>query len=626
MKLDLCFATARSCFPARAALPGSLGIKDGRIAALLRRRIPTRRPPTIVDCTRPLDHAGRHRSARALRLRLARDGLRDRVALGGAGRRDVGAVLLPHGRLPHRVRRLSRQGRGAELHRLRPALRHHQPPARGDARGVLAPLRRHLVQALPHVQGRGGAGAGLHRDRRCAALCIAQGHRRDSRRGARHPLRERRSDPVPSRAVARRGPRRPRRVERAEPRFPRGGERASRVLFREQGGCGDQHRAPVRRRKRSTRCAATAARARRRSTWRPARTTSCSTTASPAGVLAKVNPPVRSRADVEAMWEGIADGSIDTVGTDHVPRKRSHQGGQGHLGVEQRLPGRGHDAARSCSTKACASAASRPSASRRWRPPMRRASTAWQARARSWWDSMPTSPSWIPALTRTVDPATLESYADYSPFEGMALTGWPVATLRARPLRDARRRGASRGARASRGPLSLPPMTSPSIIMRLHEDLDVTTPRIWDRFLTERDKAVLRPVGLWQARRLRHAPGAVHHRRAIQLLRRQARGHPRRPEAVPHALRPRGLGRGGAHRAAAAPRAREEPAGVLYRERAARRHARQRRAGGQEPSRHREDGARGHARDADRGAARAASTPTSASASASPRASSARSS
>ena len=33
-----------------------------------------------------------------------------------------------------------------------------------------------------------------------------------------------------------------------------------------------------------------------------------------------------------------------------------------------------------------------------------------------------------PGLARTVDPATLESFADYSPYEGMTLTGWPVAT------------------------------------------------------------------------------------------------------------------------------------------------------------------------------------------------------
>jgi len=33
-----------------------------------------------------------------------------------------------------------------------------------------------------------------------------------------------------------------------------------------------------------------------------------------------------------------------------------------------------------------------------------------------------------PNLSRTVDPGTLESFADYSPYEGMPLEGWPTAT------------------------------------------------------------------------------------------------------------------------------------------------------------------------------------------------------
>ncbi len=33
----------------------------------------------------------------------------------------------------------------------------------------------------------------------------------------------------------------------------------------------------------------------------------------------KVNPPLRSRADVEAVMEGVADGTIDAIATDHAP-------------------------------------------------------------------------------------------------------------------------------------------------------------------------------------------------------------------------------------------------------------------------------------------------------------------
>lgn len=34
----------------------------------------------------------------------------------------------------------------------------------------------------------------------------------------------------------------------------------------------------------------------------------------------KVNPPLRSRADVEALREGLADGTIDAIASDHTPR------------------------------------------------------------------------------------------------------------------------------------------------------------------------------------------------------------------------------------------------------------------------------------------------------------------
>ncbi|MBI3964379.1 MAG: amidohydrolase family protein [Chloroflexi bacterium] len=40
----------------------------------------------------------------------------------------------------------------------------------------------------------------------------------------------------------------------------------------------------------------------------------------PIGTLGKINPPLRSRADLEALWEAIADGTVDTIGSDHVAR------------------------------------------------------------------------------------------------------------------------------------------------------------------------------------------------------------------------------------------------------------------------------------------------------------------
>jgi dihydroorotase-like cyclic amidohydrolase len=37
------------------------------------------------------------------------------------------------------------------------------------------------------------------------------------------------------------------------------------------------------------------------------------------GPYAKCNPPLKTRNDVEALWEGVRDGAIDTVATDHSP-------------------------------------------------------------------------------------------------------------------------------------------------------------------------------------------------------------------------------------------------------------------------------------------------------------------
>ncbi len=47
------------------------------------------------------------------------------------------------------------------------------------------------------------------------------------------------------------------------------------------------------------------------------------------GLLAKVNPPLREIADNDALWEGIRNGSVKTMGTDNVPvrkKKRFERG------------------------------------------------------------------------------------------------------------------------------------------------------------------------------------------------------------------------------------------------------------------------------------------------------------
>lgn len=48
-------------------------------------------------------------------------------------------------------------------------------------------------------------------------------------------------------------------------------------------------------------------------------------TGSACGTYGKVNPPVRRPADREALWEALARGVVDVIGSDHVPRHRSYK-------------------------------------------------------------------------------------------------------------------------------------------------------------------------------------------------------------------------------------------------------------------------------------------------------------
>jgi dihydropyrimidinase len=62
------------------------------------------------------------------------------------------------------------------------------------------------------------------------------------------------------------------------------------------------------------------------------------------GDVGKINPPLRERADREALWDGILAGDIDTVATDHVHRDLSAKAGgiwkasPGCPGLETLLP------------------------------------------------------------------------------------------------------------------------------------------------------------------------------------------------------------------------------------------------------------------------------------------------
>jgi dihydroorotase len=43
------------------------------------------------------------------------------------------------------------------------------------------------------------------------------------------------------------------------------------------------------------------------------------------GTLIQMNPPVRAASHREALWRGIADGTVDTIGSDHAPHGREEK-------------------------------------------------------------------------------------------------------------------------------------------------------------------------------------------------------------------------------------------------------------------------------------------------------------
>ncbi|MFC1597994.1 dihydroorotase family protein [Patescibacteria group bacterium] len=57
------------------------------------------------------------------------------------------------------------------------------------------------------------------------------------------------------------------------------------------------------------------------------------------GHLLKVNPPIRTQADVDALWAGLADGSIDVVASDHAPHLLKEKQIENYNDVPSGLPG-----------------------------------------------------------------------------------------------------------------------------------------------------------------------------------------------------------------------------------------------------------------------------------------------
>jgi len=164
----------------------------------------------------------------------------------------------------------------------------------------------------------------------------------------------------------------------------------------------------------------------------------------PAGLLAKCAPPVHAREDNEALWRGLADGTIDCVGTDHIHQGRARKVVEGDVwrtnagvpGHETLLPLLLSGERLSLSRVAAVTSGNAARAFGLW---PRKGAVAVGCDADLTLVDL--------GKRRAVRAADLQSSADFTPYEGMELRGWPVlALLRGRVImRDGRPEGAPAG-------------------------------------------------------------------------------------------------------------------------------------------------------------------------------------
>jgi dihydropyrimidinase len=151
----------------------------------------------------------------------------------------------------------------------------------------------------------------------------------------------------------------------------------------------------------------------------------------PNGFLLKMVPPIRTRANTEALWSGLLDGTIELIGTDNTSRTRAtkqpeaglHGARPGYAGLGTHLPALlhfGHHVRgvplETLVERMCLMPA------RVFGLYPRKGTVAIGSDA----DLVVLDVD----LEREVRPAALAGMSDFSPFEGKRLRGWPTATIK----------------------------------------------------------------------------------------------------------------------------------------------------------------------------------------------------
>jgi dihydropyrimidinase/allantoinase len=152
------------------------------------------------------------------------------------------------------------------------------------------------------------------------------------------------------------------------------------------------------------------------------------THATAGGIVGKVNPPIRTETDREALWQAVEDGRIDTVVSDHACCAEGDKGED----LWKALPGfggtallypylvsEGHLRRGLTLTRIVELASANPARAFGLYP--RKGTIAVGADA----DLVVLDP----AREHVVSPAVLHSAQDFTPFAGMRVRGWPTHTL-----------------------------------------------------------------------------------------------------------------------------------------------------------------------------------------------------
>ncbi len=145
------------------------------------------------------------------------------------------------------------------------------------------------------------------------------------------------------------------------------------------------------------------------------------------GTAAKVNPPVRSRPHVEALWRGVKTGALTCLGSDHGAKPVSMKGDDiweavlAFPGLETSLPVVLTEASRRgvSPVKVAEIAAANPARAFGLAP--QKGHLALGADADLVLVDL--------AADCVIRAADLHSAADFTPFEGMRVTAWPVTTV-----------------------------------------------------------------------------------------------------------------------------------------------------------------------------------------------------